>query len=226
MHSRRQMMLAQLVSLDCCSQAVLASSPNVLQGIIWRCGVAHVPEHCCCAVCLSCTSPHRYWSFMQKRRWGGYKKNSQAAAAAAAAAADAAADAATSGSSSSSSSSTNAAPQSTLHSQLAGLRHRAAIRARKQQVRKASGSDDEASGPAQDRHPGAPSSGMEYDSTEMSDGCNMASGITDWQAAEAAHAAAASKRRFTASQSHKQQVMQQLGDLHRMAAASQERGMW
>lgn len=169
-----------------------------------------------------------YWSFMQKRRWGGYKKNSQAAAAAAAAAADAAADAATSGSSSSSSSgtSTNAAPQSTLHSQLAGLRHRAAIRARKQQVRKASVSDVEASGPAQDRHPGAPSSGMEYDSTEMSDGCNMASGITDWQAAEAAHAAAASKRRFTASESHKQQVMQQLGDLHRMAAASQERGMW
>jgi hypothetical protein len=165
---------------------------------------------------------------MQKRRWGGYKKNSQAAAAAAAAAADAATSdsSSTSQSSSSNSSGTSAAPTSTLHSQLAGLRHRAAIRACKQQVKAAATSDSDASEAPQDRHPGAPSSALEYDSTEMSDGCNMASGITDWKAAEAAHAAAAAKRRFTATESHKQQVMQQLGDLHRMAATSQERGLW
>jgi hypothetical protein len=56
--------------------------------------------------------------------------------------------------------------------------------------------------------------------------CVAAAGISDWEAAAAAHAAKAAKRRFNASESHKQQVMSQVAGLHRMAAAQDAGGMW
>lgn len=115
---------------------------------------------------------------MQKRRWGSYKKGSAAAASQAEHAA--------------SSSEGTGTPfhqqpehKSTIRSQLAGLRHRAAIRANKRQPRwtAAAAADADASAAAAgasyeeevQEQPEATAS-LEYDSTEMSDGCNMASG--------------------------------------------------
>lgn len=63
---------------------------------------------------------------------------------------------------------------------------------------------------------------MEYDSSQMGDGCNMSSGVTDWDAAEREYAAQAAKRRFSPTESHKQQVMQQMAGLHRWAAVKEE----
>lgn len=167
---------------------------------------------------------------MQKRRWGSYKKGSAAAASQAEHAA-----------SSSEGTGTRFHQQpehkSTIRSQLAGLRHRAAIRANKRQPRwtAAAAADADASAAAAgasyeeevQEQPEATAS-LEYDSTEMSDGCNMASGVTDWEAAAAAHAAAAARRRFNANDRHKKQVMSQVAGLHRMAAATQESagGLW
>jgi hypothetical protein len=52
-------------------------------------------------------------------------------------------------------------------------------------------------------------------------------GISDWEAAAAAHAAKAAKRRFNASSGHKEQVMSQVANLHRMAATAQDAGgLW
>lgn len=57
--------------------------------------------------------------------------------------------------------------------------------------------------------------------------CLLCAGITDWEAAAAAHAAAAARRRFSATESHKQQVMSQVANLHRMAATAQDAGgLW
>lgn len=114
---------------------------------------------------------------MQKRRWGSYKKGSAAAASQAQHAA--------------SSSEGTGTPfhqpehKSTIRSQLAGLRHRAAIRANKRQPRwtAAAAADADAAAAAagasyEEEVQGQPddTASLEYDSTEMSDGCNMASG--------------------------------------------------
>lgn len=159
-----------------------------------------------------------YWSFMQKRRWGNYKKGAGATSHTAHA--------------SSSSEAADAPPfhqqpehKSTIRSQLAGLRHRAAIRANRKQPRwtAAAASDGAETTEADSEQQPEGGQPLEYDSTEMGDGCNMASGITDWEAA-AAHAAA--KQRFRASGSHKEQVMSQVAGLHRMAAAQEAGGLW
>jgi hypothetical protein len=56
--------------------------------------------------------------------------------------------------------------------------------------------------------------------------CFWCAGISDWEAAAAAHAATAAKRRFNASSGHKEQVMSQVANLHRMAAITHEGGLW
>lgn len=56
--------------------------------------------------------------------------------------------------------------------------------------------------------------------------CFWCAGISDWEAAAAAHAATAAKRRFNASSGHKEQVMSQVANLHRMAATTHEGGLW
>lgn len=158
---------------------------------------------------------------MQKRRWGSYKRGSAAAAAAAAA------DTASSGIGGEAAPPPHKQPehQATLRSQLAGLRHRAAIRAKKQQSKAASTSQPSSAASSMDEEQQGVR--LEYDSSEMSDGCNVASGVTDWAAAEAAHAGAAAKRRFSATESHRRQVMEQMAGLHRRAAASQQvGGLW
>lgn len=151
----------------------------------------------------------RYWSFVQKRRWSGYKKGAPASAAA-----------------HEPSAFEGGVPphktpehQATLRSQLAGLRHRAAIRAKRQ--RNAAEQAAEATDSQQEQD-----SGLDYDSSQMGDGCNLASGVTDWEAAEQQHAAQAAKKRFSATESHRHQVMQQMANLHRRAAVKQEAGMW
>lgn len=143
----------------------------------------------------------RYWSFVQKRRWSGYKKGATPSASA-----------------QEPSGFQRGVPphktpehQATLQSQLAGLRHRAAIRAKRQRTTAAA----QATGPLHDQEQ---DSGLEYDSSQMGDGCNMASGVTDWQAAEEQYAAQAAKKRFSATESHREQVMQQMAGLHRRAS--------
>jgi hypothetical protein len=120
---------------------------------------------------------------MQKRRWGSYKKGSAAAAAAAGQAGHDAAGAA--------GPSFHQQPEhkNTLRSQLAGLRHRAAIRAHKRGPRwsaAAAGeagaesgteSDNEQQQEQQHKQPEAMAS-LDIDSSEMGDGCNMSSGET------------------------------------------------
>jgi curved DNA-binding protein CbpA len=162
-----------------------------------------------------------YWSFMQKRRWGSYKKGSAAAASQAEHAASA---------------DPTGTPfhqqpehKSTLRSQLAGLRHRAAIRGNKKGPRYAGaaagdGQAHVSQDDAEVQEQAEAMASLEYDSTEMSDGCNMASGISDWEAAAAEHAAQAAKRRFSATGRHKDQVMSQVAGLHRMAATAQDAG--
>lgn len=117
----------------------------------------------------------RYWSFMQKRRWGGYKKG---AAGAAGASSHASADP--------SGASFHQQPEhkSAVRTQLAGLRHRAAIRANRKGPRwtaaaAAAEAGAEGSSDQQQQQPEQQPEAMaslEYDSSEMSDGCNMASG--------------------------------------------------
>jgi hypothetical protein len=52
-------------------------------------------------------------------------------------------------------------------------------------------------------------------------------GITDWEAAAAAHAAASAKRRFNATEKRKEKVMSQVAGLHRMASAHHDGGgLW
>ncbi|KAF8061285.1 dnaJ [Scenedesmus sp. PABB004] len=159
-----------------------------------------------------------YWSFMQKRRWGAHKRGrAPPPADAAAHGGDAGAapppppppghhDA--------------AAHAAALRTQLAGLRHRAAVRSRKPAARFGVGAAPPAPVPPPDEHDAAgPGGGLDIDSSPMSDGCNMASGVTDWAAAEAARAAA---KHFSATESHRAQVMHQVAGLHRRAAASRE----
>jgi hypothetical protein len=124
----------------------------------------------------------RYWSFMQKRRWGSYKKGSAAAAAAGHAGHDAAGPAAAS---------FHQQPEhkNALRSQLAGLRHRAAIRANKRGPRWSAAAaaeagsesgtetDRESQQEQQNKQPEAMAS-LDIDSSEMGDGCNMSSGET------------------------------------------------
>jgi hypothetical protein len=58
----------------------------------------------------------------------------------------------------------------------------------------------------------------------MSDGCNVGfQGVTDWQAAEEQHA---QRRHFTATEGHKQQVLQQMAGLHRRAGVAHSMGDW
>lgn len=105
---------------------------------------------------------------MQKRRWGGYKKGSAAAAASSQASADPSA------------ASFHQQPEhkSAVRSQLAGLRHRAAIRANRKGPRwtAAAAAEQPAQGDAQQQEQPEALASLEYDSTEMSDGCNMSSG--------------------------------------------------
>eukprot|EP00879_Flechtneria_rotunda_P012053 GHRR01012588.1.p1 GENE.GHRR01012588.1~~GHRR01012588.1.p1 ORF type:complete len:235 (+),score=83.65 GHRR01012588.1:418-1122(+) len=153
-----------------------------------------------------------YWGFVQNRRWRSHKRPGATAEAS---------HTATDGTDYCS---TGGVPphkhpehQSVLRTQLAGLRHRAAIRSRKQQARYGVAAQQ----PAASAHePDEAAAGLDIDSTEMSDGCNMASGITDWESAEQQHAAEAA-RRFSATESHRHQVMHQVAGLHRRAAASQ-----
>lgn len=112
---------------------------------------------------------------MQKRRWGSYKKG------AAAAAASQAGPAASSSASRSEQAGTpfHQQPQhkETIRSQLAGLRHRAAVRANKRQPRWATAATSDADhdlAATEQQHDSTAS--LDYDSTEMGDGCNMASG--------------------------------------------------
>lgn len=112
---------------------------------------------------------------MQKRRWGSYKKGSAAAASQAEHAASA---------------DPTGTPfhqqpehKSTLRSQLAGLRHRAAVRGNKKGPRyagaaAADGQAHMAQDDAEQQEQAEAMDTLEYDSTEMSDGCNMASGET------------------------------------------------
>jgi hypothetical protein len=151
-----------------------------------------------------------YWSFVQKRRWGGYKKGSASPASAQGPA----------GFEGGVPPHKTPEHQATLRSQLAGLRHRAAIRAKRQR------NVAHAAEPAGDRQDQQHGSELEYDSSHMGDGCNMATGVTDWEAAEQQYAAHAAKRRFSATESHRHQVMQQMAGLHRQAAVKQEAGMW
>lgn len=60
----------------------------------------------------------------------------------------------------------------------------------------------------------------------VSTALSLSAGIADWEAAAAAHAAKAAKQRFSATESHKQQVMSQVAGLHRMAAAQDAGGLW
>jgi len=58
----------------------------------------------------------------------------------------------------------------------------------------------------------------------MSDGCNVGfEGVTDWQAAEEQQM---HRRRYTATESHKQQVMHQMAGLHRRAAVAHSMADW
>lgn len=107
---------------------------------------------------------------MQKRRWGSYKKGAGATSNTAHA---------------TSSSEAAGAPfhqqpehKSTIRSQLAGLRHRAAIRANRKQPRwtAAAASDGAETTEADSEQQPEVGQPLEYDSTEMGDGCNMASG--------------------------------------------------
>ena len=113
---------------------------------------------------------------MQKRRWGGYKKGAAPAA-----------DAASGASAEAGGTPLHQQPQhkDTLRSQLAGLRHRAAVRANRRQPAWAAAAAGDASDAqpsevsgSEQQHDGVTSS-LEYDSSEMSDGCNMASGGRD-----------------------------------------------
>jgi hypothetical protein len=112
---------------------------------------------------------------MQKRRWGGYKKGSATAAS----------SSHTSPDPSAASFHTQPEHKSAVRSQLAGLRHRAAIRANRQGPRWTAAAAAEAAAQAerdseQQEQPEAMAS-LEYDSTEMSDGCNMSSGAVSLQ---------------------------------------------
>eukprot|EP00878_Enallax_costatus_P007457 GHUV01007810.1.p1 GENE.GHUV01007810.1~~GHUV01007810.1.p1 ORF type:complete len:224 (+),score=66.75 GHUV01007810.1:677-1348(+) len=147
-----------------------------------------------------------YWSFVQKRRWNGYKKGAAPSAAAQE----------PSGFEGGVPPHKTPQHQATLRSQLAGLRHRAAIRAKRQR-------DTAAQEPVQEQEH---DNDVEYDSSQMGDGCNMASGVIDWKAAEEQYAAQAAKKRFTATESHREQVMQQMAGLHRRAAVQQDTGLW
>jgi hypothetical protein len=176
----------------------------------------------------------RFWGFLQKRRWRGYKRGAAAAGAGGGeASGPAAAGAAHAAGAAGAGPSSHSQPQdpATIRSQLAGLRHRAAIRARKQAPRYAAAAAGAAAGQQQqqeqqhhhqEQEEQQQHAGLEVDSSEMGDGCNLASGVTgDWRAAAEAHAAAAAARqRFSASEGHKQQVMSQVAGLHRMAAAA------
>ncbi|KAI8468108.1 MAG: hypothetical protein J3K34DRAFT_523229 [Monoraphidium minutum] len=149
------------------------------------------------------------------------------------------------------------APQdaAALHSQLAGLRQRAAIRHTQQSRggRAAAEAAEGAAAPAhaaaagaqqqqhhqpggeqpplhhhqqqQQRHsaheqqqaPPPPPPVVEYDSTSMSDGVNMAAGV-GYDPWSPDLAAAAGRGRFTATETHKHRVVGQLGGLKRRAA--------
>ena len=110
--------------------------------------------------------------------------------------------------------------KSTLRSQLAGLRQRAAIRNTTQQ-RQQQEQDGADSPPAAGGVPGdvgteaaaaAVAPELEYDSSEMSDGVNMAPRAADpW----CQTAAPGGQRKFTATNSHKEQVMMQMAGLKR-----------
>lgn len=157
---------------------------------------------------------HTHTASLPIDRWGGYKRGSAAAAAAAAEAAEPQPG-----------TPLHQQPQhqATLRTQLAGLRHRAAVRANKRPTRAAAAAaaaagvaafeEDESSSSSEQEQATA---SMEYDSSEMSDGCNMASGVSDWEAAATARPA-----RFSATESHKRQVQSQMAGLHRVAAQQQ-----
>lgn len=192
-----------------------------------------------------------YWAFVQRRRWGGYKKASASAAAAASASAPHGSGERHGTDADSSSSGMPPPPppphrqpqhQATLRSQLAGLRHRAAVRAHRPPRHGHMGMDvgastaepgarvvgvqDAATAAAASAQPTthAGYGGMEYDSA-MSDGCNVASsGVTDWAAAEAVRAADPGRRRFSCTDGHRRQVAAQVARLHRHAAANSEAG--
>lgn len=186
-------------------------TPAVLNLASWDPGLgfaAHASVGANATVCSTEWLHRRYWSFVQKRRWGGYKKGAASASSQGPSGYDGGVP-----------QHKTSEHQATLRSQLAGLRHRAAIRAKRQR------SAAPAAEPTCDQPEQEQDSGLEYDSSQMGDGCNLASGVTDWEAAEQQHAAQAAKRRFSATESHRQQVMQQMAGLHRRAAVQQEAGM-
>lgn len=159
---------------------------------------------------------------MQKRRWSSYK-GAAARSSSGSGPRGPAADANSQHDQQHAAPPPHTAPEhaATLRSQLAGLRHRAAIRATKRRNSHAGVAADGAQQQQQQEgEPGAAAAdggGLEYDSSAMSDGVNLASGVTDW-------AAAAGRRRFSATESHRQQVASQVAGLHRRAEASG--GLW
>jgi hypothetical protein len=154
-----------------------------------------------------------YWSFAQKRRWRP-QRGGQATAEASADSAEAAG---------------GFTPnfkqqehQSTLRTQLAGLRHRAAIRSTKQQ-RQAAAAESAAEGAAQSSESPQPpqqhsaaaaqpeAASLEYDTAEMSDGVNIGARAADpW-----AQAPPAGRPKFNATDRHREQVMGQMAGLKR-----------
>jgi len=145
-----------------------------------------------------------YWNFMTKRRW----QSRQPGAATSVDPAEAASKV------------QQPEHKATLRSQLAGLRQRAAIRnttQQRQQQQEQDGADSSptAGGVAGDvgtKAAAAAAPELEYDSSEMSDGVNMAPRAADpW----AQTAAPGGQRKFTATNSHKEQVMMQMAGLKR-----------
>lgn len=159
-----------------------------------------------------------YWSFAQKRRWRP-RRGGQATAEGSADSAEAAG---------------GFMPnfkqqehQSTLRTQLAGLRHRAAIRSTKQQ-RQAAAAEAAAEGVAespdspQQHHSGAAAQpeapSLEYDTAEMSDGVNIGARAADpW-----AQAPPPGRPKFAATDRHREQVMGQMAGLKRRSNQRQE----
>lgn len=144
-----------------------------------------------------------YWSFMQKRRWQAHQPGAAATAAEEPA-----------------SKVRQPEHQSKVRSQLAGLRQRAAIRNMKEQRQQAQAAASTAEPEAGPGEPACEAPELDYDTSEMSDGVNMSARSADpWSEAAAA---AGPARKFTASESHRQQVMRQMAGMKRMQGMKQD----
>jgi hypothetical protein len=150
----------------------------------------------------------RFWQFKTSRRWDPSGARQQAAGAAAAAPEG---------------SQARSEDPETIRSQLAGLRHRAAIRATTKRRAQPDGADaapEREGAQAQEQQQQAQAQAREesWDSSEVADGAQVGGGA----AAAAGGPKASAARRFVASEEKRGQVIDQLAGLKRRAAIKQQ----